>query len=162
MTMQRWEPFKEVVSLRNAMDRLFEDSFVRTSMNGAGGETEAAIALDMYQTDKDLVVKASLAGFEPDEVDISISGDNLYIKGEHEEDKETEEENYYYRERHYGSVSRVVPIPVDVKSDKAEATFDNGVLTLVIPKAEESKPKQIKVRAKPKAIAEQKKEKTAK
>ena len=72
----------------------------------------------------------------------------IHIKGEHKEEEETSEENYFYKERRYGAFSRSLPIPVKVKSDKAEAVFDDGVLTLTIPKAEEVKPKQIKVKAK--------------
>jgi HSP20 family protein len=149
MTMQRWEPFSEMMSLRNAMDRLFEDSFVRPSTMLMEGEGRGMLPLDMYQTDKKVVVKASLPGFNPEEVDISITGDTLTIKGEHQEEKETKEEDYIYKERRYGSFSRSVTIPVEVKSDKADAAFENGVLTLTLPKAETAKPKQIKVKARP-------------
>jgi HSP20 family protein len=149
MTMQRWEPFKEMVTLRNAMDKLFEDSFVRPTSWIFDGEGRGTVALDMYQTANDVVVKASLPGFKPEEVDISVTGDTLTLKGEHKEEKETKEEDYFYRERRYGSFSRTVTIPVGVKSDKAEATFENGVLTLTLPKEEEAKPKQIKIKAKP-------------
>jgi len=148
MTMQRWEPFKEMVTLRNAMDKLFEDSFVRPT-SWIFDEGRGTVALDMYQTANDVVVKASLPGFKPEEVDISITGDTLTLKGEHKEEKETKEEDYFYRERRYGSFSRTVTIPAGIKSDKAEATFENGVLTLTLPKAEEAKPKQIKIKAKP-------------
>ncbi|HIH37249.1 MAG TPA: Hsp20/alpha crystallin family protein [Methanocellales archaeon] len=149
--MVRWEPFREMVSLRNAMDRLFEDSFVRPSSIWQDGGVDL-IPVDMYQTDNDVVVKASLPGFKPEEVDISISGDTLTIKGEHKEEKETKDENYFRRELRYGSFNRVLPLPVQIKSDKAEAQFENGVLTLTLPKAEEVKPKQIKI--KPKAMIE--------
>ncbi len=144
MTMQRWEPFKEMMTLRNAMDRLFDDSIVRPSALTSGQET--ALPLDVYQTAKDVVVKASLPGYKPEEVDITITGDTLTIKGEHQEEKETKEEDYWLQERHYGSFARSVTIPVEVKSDKAEASFDDGVLTLTLPKAEVVKPKQIKVK----------------
>jgi len=143
----RWDPFREMTSLRDAMDRLVEDSFVRPSrfwIDGGRGD----LPIDMYQTANDVVVKASLPGFKPEEVDISIAGDTLTIKGEHKEEKEVKEEDYLYKERRYGSFSRSLPIPVQVKSDKAEAVFENGVLTLTLPKAEEIKPKQIKVKAK--------------
>jgi len=148
MTMIRWEPFREMTTLRNAMDRLFEESFVRPSRLwpevGVG-----ELAVDMYQTANDVVVKAALPGLKPEEVDISITGDILTIKGEHKEEQEVKQEDYFYKEHRYGGISRSVAIPVQVKSDKAEATFENGVLTLTLPKAEETKPKQIKVKAKP-------------
>ena len=148
MTMIRWEPFREMMTLRNAMDRLFEESFVRPSRLwpevGVG-----ELAVDMYQTANDVVVKAALPGLKPEEVDISITGDTLTIKGEHKEEQEVKQEDYFYKEHRYGGFSRSVAIPVQVKSDKAEALFENGVLTLTLPKAEEIKPKQIKVKAKP-------------
>jgi len=129
------------------MDRLFEDSFVRPSRfwpDGGRGQ----LPIDMYQTQNDVVVKAALPGFKPDEVDISITGDTLTIKGEHKEEQEIKDEDYFYKEHRYGGFSRSVVIPVQVNSDKAEATFENGILTLTLPKAEEIKPKQIKVKAK--------------
>jgi HSP20 family protein len=152
MTLQRWEPFKEAISLRNAMNRLFEDSFVRPSTYWAEADNEGDLALDIYQTNKDVVVKASLAGFKPEEVDISITGDVLTIKGEHKEEKEEKDKDYVLKERRYGSVSRMITLPVEVNSDKAEARFEDGVLTLNIPKSEQAKPKQIKI--KPRAAIE--------
>lgn len=153
MTMQRWEPFKEMMTLRNAMDRLFEDSFVRPSVYLQ--ETGGTLPLDVYQTPNEVVVKASLPGYKPEEVDISITGDILTIKGEHKEEQKVKEENYWLRERRYGTFSRSITLPLEVVSDRAEASFDNGVLTLTLPKAEEVKPKQIKVR--PQAAIETKK-----
>jgi HSP20 family protein len=132
--------------LRDAMDRLFEDSFVHP-WRLSGDSDRWALPLDMYQTDNDVVVKATLPGFKPEEVDISITGDTLSIKAEHKEEQEVRDEDYFYRERRYGTFSRSVPIPVQVKSDKAEAVFEDGILTLTLPKAEEVKPKQIKVKA---------------
>ncbi|HSW58666.1 MAG TPA: Hsp20/alpha crystallin family protein [Dehalococcoidales bacterium] len=148
MTMQRWEPFREMMTLRNAMDKLFEDSFVRPASLVIDVEGRGAIPLDVYQTSNELVVKASLPGYKPEEVDISITGDILTIKGEHKEEKETKEGEYFLKERRYGSFTRTVTIPVEVKSEKSEATFENGVLTLTLPRAEEAKPKQIKIKAK--------------
>jgi HSP20 family protein len=146
-----------MTSLRDAMDRLFEDGFARYPRLWPGlGEWE--LAVDMYQTPDEVVVKASVPGLKPDEVDISITGDTLTIKGEHKEEKEVEEENYIYKERRYGTFSRSTLIPVKVKSDKAEAVFEDGILTLTLPKAEEVKPKQIKVKAK--QLAEAKKVET--
>lgn len=147
MNIVRWEPFGEIVSLRGAMDRLFKDSFVRAPRlwpRFGGWE----LPLDMYQTADEVVIKAAIPGLKPEEVDISITGDTLIIKGEHKEEHEIKEENYLCKERHYGTFSRSVLIPVKVKSDKAEAAFENGVLTLSLPKAEEVKPKQIKVKTK--------------
>lgn len=102
----------------------------------------------MHQTANDLIVKASLPGFKPEEADASITGDTLTIKGEHKEENEVKDENYFYKERRYGAFSRSAPVPVKVKSEKTEAVFESGVLTLALPKAEEVKPKQIKIKAK--------------
>ena len=151
MSMIRWEPFKEIISLRNVMDRLYEESFVRPSSLWPGLE-QGELAVDMYQTANDVVVKATIPGVKAEEVDISITGDTLTIKGEHKEEKEIKKEDYFYKEHRYGNFSRSIQIPVQVKSDKAEAVFENGVLTLTLPKAEEVKPKQIKV--KPKGMIE--------
>jgi HSP20 family protein len=112
-------------------------------------------------TDKDIVVKASLPGYKPEEVDISVSGNALTIKGEHSEEEDAKEEDYFFKERRYRSFKRTVSLPREVKSEKAEATFENGVLTLTLPKAEVVKPKQIKVKAKA-AIQGEKKSETGK
>ena len=147
MTMMRWGPFREMISLRNAMDRLFEDSFVRPSRLWPELE-RGELPVDVYQTANDVVVKATIPGVKPEEVDISITGDTITIKAEHKEEKEVKQEDYFYKERRYGTFNRSIPITVQVKADKAEAVFENGVLTLTLPKAEEVKPKQIKVKAK--------------
>ena len=151
MTMMRWEPFRDLMSLRQAMDRLFEDSFVQPSRlwPGLGG---GDIALDVYQTANDVVIKAALPGVKPEQVDISVTGDTVTIKGEHKEEREVKEKDYLLKEHRSGSFSRTVTVPVPVQSDKAEATFENGVLTITLPKQEKVKPKQIKV--KPKAVIE--------
>jgi len=140
----RWEPLRDMMTLRQAMDRLFEDSFVRP----AGFEASAApgVAMDMFENDSEVVFKAELPGVKPDEVDVSITEDVLTIKGEHKEEKEEKEANYFRKELRYGSFSRSVRLPASVNSNKAEAVFENGVLTLTLPKAEEVKPRQIKVK----------------
>jgi HSP20 family protein len=145
VNLVRWEPFREMISLRQAMDRLFEDSFVRSPHLSGDGVREFPI--DVYQTKKDLVVKAALPGVKPEEVEITIADDTVTIKGEHKEEQETKEDDYLYREHRYGAFSRSVAIPVKVKGEKAEATFKEGVLTLTLPKAEEIKPRQIKIKA---------------
>lgn len=143
----RWEPFRDLVSLREAMDRLLEDSFVSprgflTQARGAG-----ALPLDMYETDQDVIVKASVPGVKPDDIDITITGDVLSIKAETTEETEVKEGCYHCHERRVGSFSRSVSLPVSIQADKAEAKFEHGILTLTLPKAEEIKPKSIKVKA---------------
>jgi len=150
MAIERWQPFSELMSLRQAMDRLFEDSFVRPSrILTTLGET-AAPALDVYQTPNEVVVKAALPGLKPEDINIDITGDTLTIKGETKAEREIKKEDYLYQERRYGTFSRSVVLPGGLQPDKAEATMEDGVLTLTIPKAEEIKPKAIKVKAKEK------------
>jgi HSP20 family protein len=130
------------------MDRLFEESFVRPSrILGLFGE-EAQPPIDMYQTPSEVVVKATLPGVKPDDVEISITGDTLTIKGETKASEEAKREDYLYQEHRYGAFSRSITLPPALQSEKAEATFENGVLTLTIPRAEEMKPKTIKVKTK--------------
>jgi HSP20 family protein len=144
----RWDPFEPMMSLRSAIDRLFDDSFVRPSFGWLAPMSAAELAIDVYETKDDVVVKAALPGVKPDQVEVSIAGDTLTIRGEVKEDRQIKEENYIRKERHYGSFCRSVVLPSGIKADKADATFENGVLTLKIPKAEDAKPKTIKVKAK--------------
>jgi len=150
MAIEQWHPFTDLMTLRQAMDRLFEDSFVRPSRTlGILGQVTAP-ALDVYQAPGEIVVKATLPGVKPEDVDIDITGDTLTVKGESKAEQEIKREDYLYQERRYGAFSRTVVLPVELKSDKAEATMEDGVLSLAIPKAEEVKPKAIKVKAKEK------------
>jgi len=148
MSMMRWQPFNELISLRQTMDRLFEDSFVTPSRFlstfGPGGTTP----IDMYHTANEVVVKATLPGIKPEEVDITITGDTLTLKGETKSEEEIKQEEYLYQEHRFGTFSRSVTLPGGLDSDKTEASFENGILTLTIPKSEKVKPKQIKVKAK--------------
>lgn len=146
--LTRWEPFRDIVSLREAMDRLFDESVVRPRGAALAPQVRGALAVDMYETDEDIVLKASVPGVGPDDLDISITGDTLTIKGESAREEEVEEENYICRERYYGAFSRSIAIPASVEADKAEAEFEDGVLILRLPKAEEMKPKSIKVKSK--------------
>lgn len=144
----RWEPFRDLISLREAMDRLFEESFVRPGLGRLVPAGAEALAVDMYETDDTIVVKSAIPGIKPEDLDISITGDTLTIKGETKAEEEVKEENYIRRERRYGSFCRSVAIPMPVMTDKAQAEFEDGVLTLTLPKAEEVKPKAIKVKTK--------------
>jgi HSP20 family protein len=147
MTMIRWDPARDLMTLRQAMDKLFEESVVRPSSGFAFEIGGGSIPIDMYQTDDAVMVKATLAGAKPDEVDISVSGDTLTIKAEKKEEKENKGKDYIRKENYYGMVSRSLTLPVEVNADKAEARFENGVLNLKLPKSEAVKPKQIKIQA---------------
>ncbi len=146
--LTRWEPFRDLISLREAMDRLFEESVVRPQAGELGPRMMGTLAVDMYETDEAVVVKTAIPGVDPEDIDISVTGDTLTIKGETRAEEEVEEENYVCRERRYGAFSRSLTVPVAIEADKADAEFDDGILTLTLPKAEEVKPKAIEVKAK--------------
>jgi len=138
-----------MMTLREAMDRLFDDAFTRPfSLNREGGSTWSSPAIDMYQTDNDVVVKAALPGFKPDEVQINVTGDILTIKGEVKHEEEKKDKSWHIREQRWDSFERSLRLPTGVISDKAKADFDNGILTISLPKSEEVKPKTIAVKAK--------------
>jgi len=145
--LARWDPVSDIVSLREAMNRLFEDSFIRprgwlTAADGMG-----MLPLDVYESDDEVTVRASIPGVNSDNIDISVMGTTLTIKGEKSEDREEKKGNYHLRERHYGAFQRSVNLPSQVNVDRAKAEFKDGVLILTLPKVEEAKPKSIKVRA---------------
>ncbi|NLG48913.1 MAG: Hsp20/alpha crystallin family protein [Chloroflexi bacterium] len=146
MTISRWEPFRDLMTLREAMDRLFEESFVRPGPRWHDSQAAAALPIDAYVTDEDLVITATVPGLDPEDVEITIEGDTLTIKGEIK--GPLDNVNYLLQERAYGTFTRTLRLNLPVQADKAEATFENGVLTLVIPKQDEARPKTIKVTAK--------------
>ena len=144
--LARWDPLKEMVTLREAMDRLFAESFVRPGsafpIMGMEGP-----AVDMYQTKDEIIVKAALPGLKPDDIDISVTGDILTIKGELKDEEKIEEGNYLRKERYFGQFVRELSLPTLVNSEKAKAEFEHGVLTLRLPKAEAVKPKSITIKS---------------
>ncbi len=142
--LMRWDPFRDFMSLRNAIDRLFEDAFVMPSRLLAP-TTEWGLALDLAEDENSFVVKAAIPGVKPEDLDISLADNVLTIRGEIKADEEIKEEQYHIRERRYGSFSRSIRLPAPVDADHVEATYENGVLTLRIPKAEEVRPKKIAV-----------------
>lgn len=109
-------------------------------------DTEGQLTIDVYQTDNDIVIKSTIAGVKPEDLDISINNDMVTIKGERKNEEMIEHGNYYYQECYWGSFSRSVLLPVDVISDKTEASLKNGILTLRLPKADTTKIKKIQVR----------------
>ncbi len=140
----RWEPAREMMTLREAMDRLFDDAFTRPFSLREGW---SAPAIDMYQTDDEIVVKAALPGLKAEDVQINITGEVLTLKGEMKQQEEKKEKAWHIREQRWGTFERSVVLPTDVVSDKAKAEFENGILTITLPKAEEVKPKVINIKA---------------
>ena len=152
--LTRWEPASEFMTLRDAMDRLFDDAFTRPfSVVRNGGATWSSLPIDMYQTNDDVVVKAAVPGFRPDQVQINVTGDVLTIRGEvsYEEENtsssQREDRAWHIREHRLGSFERSIALPVPVVSDKATAEFENGILLITLPKAEEVKPRTITIKA---------------
>ena len=143
----RWEPFSELMSLRQAMDRLLEESFVAPSRMFNGLEGGRTMPIDMYQTDSEVVVKTALPGLKPEEVDITFTDGTVNIKGETKADNKVRREDCFYQEHRYGAFSRHVSLPSGLDTGKAEASLESGILTLTIPKFEQAKPKSVKVKA---------------
>lgn len=142
----RWQPAGDLMSLREAMDRLFEDSWVGTrAWNFPSPWTEPA--LDVFETSENVTVRAAVPGVKPEDVEITITGNVLSIAGEAKSETETKEKNYLRRETRMGAFSRMIELPTGLQTDKADAKFENGILTIEFPKAEEVKPKSIKVKA---------------
>jgi len=144
MAVERWEPFREAVSLSDAMNLLFRESFVRPT-GGTGQNGSATLPLDVSEDENEFVVKASLPGVKPEDVKITVHGDTLTIQGESKFEQEKKGEHWHLRERRSGSFQRSISLPTAVNSEKAEAQFEHGVLSLTLPKSEGAKPRQIKV-----------------
>jgi len=143
--IRRTNPFGELISLRSAMDRLFEDSWVRRH-DGLLADDQP-LALDVRTTSDAYEIEAALPGVKPEDVDISVLGETLTITAKTNQEQTREDEGYSYREIRRGSFSRSVTLPSAVKADAASATFENGMLHLSIPKAEAAKPRQIQIKA---------------
>jgi HSP20 family protein len=141
-TLVRWDPFSD---FRKTV-RMFDESFTRPRRFVATSPT-SSVPVEVSETDADFEIKAALPGVDPEKVEISVHDDVLTIRGSHEEQSEDKQREFYRREFRYGSFSRSLALPTPVDSDKAEASFTNGVLNLRLPKAEANKPKLIKVTA---------------
>jgi HSP20 family protein len=149
--LTRWEPAREMMTLREAMDRLFDDAFTHPfSLSREGGSNWSSPAIDMYQTDDEVVVRAALPGIKSDEVQINVTHDILTIRGETKHEEEKNDKSWHIREHRWGAFERSVRLPTGVIADRAKAEFDNGILTISLPKSEEVKPKTINVKTKTK------------
>jgi HSP20 family protein len=147
--MQDFSPFKplrESVSLREAMDRLLEDSVISGGSLPSVKINQAIPAVEMYETEKDVVAKMHVPGFAEEDVDVEVDDKAIYITGECKDVHKESKRNYLHREIVYGKFSRTLAIPVKVQAEKAKADFDKGVLTISLPKIEEKKPKTVKIK----------------
>jgi len=144
--MTRWDPFREAVTLREAMDRLFEDTWVPNQPDQRRAQERQPLyrlPLDAYVTPEEIVVIANVPGVKPDQVEITLEGDTLTIKTDRL--APLGNVDYVLQERPYGQFHRTLNINIPVDADKAEAKFEDGLLTLTIPKAEAAKPRTIQV-----------------
>ncbi len=143
--LSNWDPFRELWNMRRVMNRFVDEAFDRQ----ASGWTpeEWGLALDVSENADRFVVKASIPGINPDDLEITFNNDILTIKGEIQSEEESEDSRYHLRERRYGHFSRSLTLPTKVQADKISANYDAGVLTLTLPKAEEVKPKRIAIQA---------------
>ncbi len=150
MTVSRWQPFRELSSMRKQMDRLFED------MLSVGGDDWMGLhnmggmwtpAVEIKETDKELILKAAIPGIDVRDLDVEVGEDRVTISGEHQSEtsEEDRDKNYFHSEFHYGKFERVVPLPMTISTDKIESDFKNGILTLTLAKLEDSPKKVVKV-----------------
>lgn len=143
-TITRWEPFRGLNTLQDQVNRLFEDTVNR------GRSTQSDLAawaptVDIYEAENDLVVKADLPGLDEKDIDVRVENNTLTIRGERKFEKEVNEDNYLRVERTYGAFTRSFSLPNTVNTEAIHAEYHNGVLTVRLPKREETKPKQVKI-----------------
>ena len=148
MSIVRYNPFSELMNLRQSMDRFFEDNWFGPTGYLSAASDRLLPTVDVYQNKESITVKASLPGLKAEDVNVEINDGVLTIKGEMKSDEEVKEENYFYRERRCGSFNRSFRLPTGLQVEKADAIMEDGVLTVLIPKVEETKSKSIKINPK--------------
>ncbi len=150
MTLSKWQPFKELSTIRQQMDRLFEDMLSINDRDGLGRHRMAGMwtpAVEIKETDKELILKAEIPGIDAKDLEVEVGEDRVTIAGEHQEEKSTEnkDKNYFHSELHYGRFQRVIPLPMVIKTDGIKSDFKHGILTLTLPKVEDMPKKVVKV-----------------
>ena len=146
MSIVPWKPVDELSTLRREMDSLWDRFFPEKHTHERFLTHEWLPSVDLTETKDKFVIKAELPGLEAKDVDLSIADDVLTIKGEKREETETKEEHHFFVERHWGTFERQIRLPALVKTEKIDATFDKGVLTINLPKTEEAKKKEVKIK----------------
>lgn len=141
MSIQRWDPWRDIMSLREAMNSLFEENFVQPR-----GQLASGMAVDVRETDDAYVVETLLPGAKPEDVNISVMGDALRISAQIDETEEQKDAKWILRERRFGAFERTMTLPSPVQADEAEASFEDGILKITLPKSEAARPQQIQVR----------------
>jgi len=145
MAIVRWDPFRDLISIQDRMNRLFEQTLARTREEEGIAASTWMPAVDIYETPDQVVMKAELPGLTREDIEINVRDNTLSLRGERKFEKEVKEENYLRIERAYGSFQRSFTLPATIQQDKIKAVFKDGVLEVSLPKAEEARPKQIKI-----------------
>jgi HSP20 family protein len=145
MGVSRWDPFRDLSVLQERMNRLFEDAGRGYRGDDAAATTTWSPAVDIFETESEIMVKAELPGIERKDIALNLDNNVLTLKGERKFEKETRQENYHRIERSYGVFSRAFSIPAIVDEEKIRADYKDGILTIALPKKEQVKPKQIKI-----------------
>lgn len=145
-TLIRWDPFREVQTFRQMMDRMMDEPFMGAPQLWAKGSDGFPLALDVAEDPDQYIVKASIPGVDPNDIDITLTDNVLTLRGETQQEKDVDEKNYQLRERRYGSFTRSIALPAGVDANKVEAIHEHGVLTLHLPKIEAVKSKKIAVK----------------
>lgn len=149
MAVVRWDPFRDLMTIQDRMNRLFEQTLSRTQGEAEGiAPSTWAPAVDILETPDSIVMKAELPGLKKEDIDIQVRDNTLTLRGERRFDKEEKQENYLRIERAYGSFHRAFTLPTTIQQERIRAVFRDGVLELMLPKAEEAKPKQIQIEVK--------------
>jgi HSP20 family protein len=145
MQIVRFEPFREIAALQDSFNRLLGETFARGRADSETQQVAWAPAVDIFETNESLVLKAEIPGVKPEDVDIRVEDNTLYLRGERRFEREVKEENFHRVERSYGTFSRTFTLPASVDSEKIKAEYKDGLLVLTMPKREEAKPKTIKI-----------------
>ena len=145
MGIAHWDPFKDLITLQDRMNRMFEDSLGRTREEGRGVTGTWTPLVDIYETKDSIVIKAEVPGVERGDLNIEVKDNLLILRGERKLEQDVKEENYHCLERSYGHFARSFSLPNTVQADKINASLKNGVLELIIPKTTEVSPKQVKI-----------------
>lgn len=150
MTLSKWQPFKELSTIRQQMDRWFEDMLSISDRDWMGLHNMGGMwtpAVEIEETDKQLILKAEIPGMDAKDLEVEVAEDRVIISGEHREEKRSEDKkkNYFHSEFHYGQFQRTIPLPVPIKTDKIKSDFKHGILTLHLPKVEGAPKKAVKV-----------------
>jgi HSP20 family protein len=145
MAITKWEPFKELVDLQSRMSRLFENTISQQMREESIAQTTWTPAVDIYETNKEIVLKAELPDMNQKDINLSVESNMLVLEGERKLKEETKNENYYLLERSYGRFKRSFTLPSSIDEDRINAEYNRGVLKVILPKKEVTKAKQISI-----------------